>query len=69
MITIKKAGISKLGTRVNKDGDVIAKVVVEYNLTRSGELSLIGDLAAIQEGRVTVNIDPEQMSLQEAGKP
>ena len=59
-----KGFIEKVTTTVSKDGDIIAKITLSHNLTKSGVLSTAGELMAIQDQVVTCSIEAEQAQLE-----
>lgn len=62
MITL--AGfIEKINTGVSKEGDVIVKLTFVHNLTKSGVLSTVGELVAIQDKAVMCGIERSQGTL------
>ena len=63
MIEIKKSKIDRVTTKVNKAGEVIAKVVMSFNLTATGDLTKVADLVAMQDQNVCCRFETEQMKL------
>lgn len=55
--------IEKVTTTVSKDGDIIAKITLSHNLTKSGVLSTAGELMAIQDKVVTCSIERGQVQI------
>lgn len=64
MTMIKLTGfIEKISSGVFKEGDVIVKLTLMHNLTKSGVLSTVGELVAIQDKPVVCSIDADQGTL------
>ncbi len=59
-----KGFIEKVTTTVSKDGDIIAKITLSHNLTKSGVLSTAGELMAVQDQVVTCSIEPGQAEIE-----
>lgn len=55
--------IEKINTGVSKEGDVIVKLTFVHNLTKSGVLSTVGELVAIQDKAVVCKIESSQGTL------
>lgn len=55
--------IEKISSGVSKEGDVIVKLTLVHNLTKSGVLSTVGELVAIQDRGVECTIEPDQSVL------
>ena len=68
MIKIKKCLVKKVTTTLSKDGDIIARVILDYNLSRQGDLTQIADLVALQNQNVELRLKPERMDLEFPGK-
>ncbi len=56
--------IEKVASTVTKDGDVVIKITLAHNLTKSGVLSTAGELVAIQNKVVKCTIETEQVQIQ-----
>lgn len=66
-LEMKKCVINRVTTKLDKSGDVVLKTVIDFNLTRSGDLSAVADLVALQDQNVTLAITPEQLELDLTG--
>jgi hypothetical protein len=55
--------IDRVGTKVTKEGDIIVKTILSYNLTRSGDLTSIADLVMYSASEVDVTLEPIQIPL------
>lgn len=55
--------IDRVGTKVTKEGDIIVKAIISYNLTKSGDLTSVADLVMYSASEVDVTLEPIQIPL------
>ncbi len=64
MIELENVTINKVITTLDKVGDLIVKFHCSFNLSRSGNLRTLAELASFQKTSVTMEIEPDQLSLE-----